>query len=62
MAQVQGARHVGRGDDHDELLIGWGLGRFRGVAGEEPLSRPPVIPCGFHGLRMIRLQHGLRHI
>jgi hypothetical protein len=57
VAQVERARHVGRRDDHDEAA---GLARGRGgggVGGVEALLRPPRVPRGLDGLRVVGGEH-----
>ena len=62
VAQMERSRNIGRGDDHDELLVVRPvLGSFR-IARVVSLGLPPVLPGGLYGVGMIPIFHGGRHV
>mmetsp|Transcript_13056 Transcript_13056/g.31188 ORF Transcript_13056/g.31188 Transcript_13056/m.31188 type:complete len:351 (-) Transcript_13056:574-1626(-) len=62
VADVQVARHVGRGDHHDELLTVLGVEGRLGVRREVPLLLPPVAPCALDHRGVVPTLHRMGQI
>ena len=62
MSEVQGSRHVGWGNDHDKFFVPWFSHCHLWVALVESTCLPPVLPCSFHCLWVVRICHGSSHV
>lgn len=58
VSQMERPRHVGRGNDHDELFVGRFVHGRGGIARVVPAGLPPILPGGLDRAGVVAVFHG----